>query len=144
MSLPHDWSMDPVPIPHAAGKTYYWFRREVTLPVELEGKDVVFYLANKREIVGPFDSYAIGGDKTGYTLGGTGWYRKHFALDVAGQGKKFEALFGGVYMNSDVWLNGQHLGERPYGYTSFYYDLTPHAQPPQHRTAEFRQRDTVQ
>ena len=34
--------------------------------------------------------------------------------------------FDGVYMNSDVWLNGVHLGNRPYGYSSFQYELTPH------------------
>ncbi len=34
--------------------------------------------------------------------------------------------FDGVYKNCDVWLNGVHLGFHPYGYTSFYYDLTPH------------------
>ena len=29
-------------------------------------------------------------------------------------------------MNSDVWINGHHLGNHPYGYTPFYYDLTPY------------------
>lgn len=29
-------------------------------------------------------------------------------------------------MNSDVWINGTHLGNHPYGYTPFAYDLTPH------------------
>jgi len=36
--------------------------------------------------------------------------------------------FDGVYMNSDVWVNEHHLGKHPYGYTSFYYDLTPFVQ----------------
>ena len=36
-----------------------------------------------------------------------------------------ESDFDGVYMNSDVWLNGHHLGHRSYGYISFYYDQTP-------------------
>jgi beta-galactosidase len=34
--------------------------------------------------------------------------------------------FDGVYQNSDVWINGIHLGLRPYGYVPFAYDLTPH------------------
>jgi len=34
--------------------------------------------------------------------------------------------FDGVMANSDVWINGRHLGKRPYGYVSFGYDLTPH------------------
>ena len=33
--------------------------------------------------------------------------------------------FEGVYMNSDVWVNGQHVGNWPYGYTTFEYDVTP-------------------
>ena len=36
-----------------------------------------------------------------------------------------EVRFDGVYMNSEVWINGQSLGTHPYGYTSFAYDLTP-------------------
>jgi beta-galactosidase/beta-glucuronidase len=34
--------------------------------------------------------------------------------------------FDGVMANSDVWINGFHLGKRPYGYISFSYDLTGH------------------
>ncbi len=34
--------------------------------------------------------------------------------------------FDGVMANSDVWINGYHLGHRPYGYVSFSYDLTGH------------------
>jgi beta-galactosidase len=37
--------------------------------------------------------------------------------------------FDGVYMNSDVWLNGKHLGFHPYGYTPFYYDITSFLNP---------------
>ena len=32
-------------------------------------------------------------------------------------------------MNADVWLNGQHLGNHPYGYTPFVFDLTPYLKP---------------
>lgn len=32
--------------------------------------------------------------------------------------------FDGVYMNSDVWINGQFLGHRPYGFNGFRYDVT--------------------
>ena len=42
------------------------------------------------------------------------------------QGKRVFIEFDGVYMNSDVWLNGVHLGNRPYGYSSFQYELTPY------------------
>ena len=55
--------------------------------------------------------------------GGTGWYRKHFALDKV---EKVFIEFDGVYMNSTVYVNGQKVGFRPYGYSSFEYDITPY------------------
>ena len=58
--------------------------------------------------------------------GGIGWYRKNFTLPESDKGKPAFIDFDGVYMNSDVWINGQHLGHRPYGYISFRYELTPH------------------
>jgi len=72
----------------------------------------------------PIDPQAIGAMDTGYTIGGTGWYRKTFNIPSKLEGKRFHLQFDGVYMNADVWLNGQHLGNHPYGYTSFWYDIT--------------------
>jgi len=79
-------------------------------------------------IVGPFDKKAVGGTATGFAVGGDGWYRKRFRLDRPKDGR-VEVLFEGVYMASDVWLNGHHLGAHPNGYTPFAYDLTPHLAP---------------
>jgi beta-galactosidase len=76
--------------------------------------------------IGPFSELSPGGKSTGHVMGGTAWYRKHFKLDKADAGKKVKVLFDGVYMNSDVWLNGHYLGSYPYGYTAFSFDLTPH------------------
>ena len=76
-------------------------------------------------VIGPFASKSIGATATGYTVGGIGWYRKHFTLKNIAN-KKVSIYFDGVYMNSDVWINGHHLGNHPYGYTPFYYDLTPY------------------
>ena len=73
----------------------------------------------------PFHTKSIGTTATGYTVGGTAWYRKHFTLNNISN-KKVSIYFDGVYMNSDVWINGHHLGNHPYGYTPFYYDLTPY------------------
>ncbi|NDV67969.1 glycoside hydrolase family 2 TIM barrel-domain containing protein [Dysgonomonas sp. 25] len=58
--------------------------------------------------------------------GGIGWYRKTFDVAESDTGKIFYIDFDGVYMNSSVWVNGQLLGERPNGYISFRYDLTPY------------------
>lgn len=65
------------------------------------------------------------GSGNGFAPGGIGWYRKHFVMDTAAQGKKVTIEFDGVYDNSEVWINGQFIGRRPYGYSSFVYDLTP-------------------
>jgi beta-galactosidase len=62
----------------------------------------------------------------GYLPAGIGWYRKTFPLDESLAKKKFTIQFDGVMANSDVWINGYHLGKRPYGYISFNYDLTGH------------------
>jgi beta-galactosidase len=65
------------------------------------------------------------GSGNGYAPGGIGWYRKHFRLDSSQEGQKVEIQFDGVYDNSEVWINGQFVGRRPYGYIPFNYDLTP-------------------
>lgn len=72
----------------------------------------------------PIDSSAAGGLDAGYLVGGTGWYRKSFVLPDNTEGKRFMIQFDGIYMNADVWLNGKHLGNHPYGYTSFRYDIS--------------------
>lgn len=64
-----------------------------------------------------------------YLPDGTGWYRKTFRLPRAMQGKRVRIHFDGIMMQSDVWLNGHHLGHRPYGYCSIEYDLTPWLDP---------------
>lgn len=78
---------------------------------------------------GPFSKKSPGGWFTGNTLGGTGWYRKHFVLSKEDQGKIVKVLFDGVMTESDVWINGTHLGYHPNGYTAFLYDLTPYLKP---------------
>ncbi len=66
------------------------------------------------------------GKPGGFASGGVGWYRKAFNLGKEDAKKKIYIEFGGVYENSEVWINGQYLGKRPFGYISFNYDLTPH------------------
>ena len=96
VDLPHDWSIEDLPS-----------------------------AADKSRVVGPFDPDAKGSTATGFTLGGEGWYRKHFQLQASANGR-VEILFEGIYMNSEVWLNGHPLGTHPNGYTPFAYNLTPH------------------
>ena len=58
--------------------------------------------------------------------GGIGWYRKEFTVPDAQKDRLLFVEFDGVYRNSQVWLNGHFLGARPYGYSSFEYELTPY------------------
>lgn len=79
-------------------------------------------------IQGPFREDNPSGPNGAYLPGGIGWYRKRFTLPQTLRDKHVEIEFDGVYENSDVWINGHHLGQRPYGYVSFNYDLTPYLQ----------------
>lgn len=99
LDLPHDYSMEDLP--------------------QREGV---------RQI-GPFSEESAGGASTGHVVGGQAWYRKHFTINKEDEGKTIKVLFDGVYMNADFWINGNHLGNHPYGYTAFAYDLTKYLNP---------------
>ena len=77
----------------------------------------------------PFNPHAISQVNGGFTTGGTGWYRKIFTLQPAQKNKRFVIQFDGVYMNAEVWVNGQWVGNHPYGYTSFWFDVTNKVKP---------------
>src|SRR5881396_2838889 len=77
-------------------------------------------------IEGEFSEQNPAGVAGGALPGGVGWYRKTFAVPAADSGRDVFVEFDGVYRNSEVWINGQYLGKRPYGYSSFRYELTPH------------------
>ncbi|WP_107821555.1 sugar-binding domain-containing protein [Mangrovibacterium marinum] len=66
------------------------------------------------------------GNDGGYFPAGIGWYRKSFTIPKEWKGQKIGIYFEGVYMNSEVFVNGKSLGVHPYGYSSFDYDLTPY------------------
>lgn len=74
------------------------------------------------------NGYSIDGAQTargGYASGGIGWYRRYFEVDIDSMKDKSMFIdFDGVYMNSEVWVNGKYLGKFPYGYMSFSYDMT--------------------
>ncbi len=110
MLLNENWYFHLGDIENAFEKSYAdmdW--RQVTLPHDWS----VEYPKDRRNSSG-----------TGYVIGGTAWYRKHFALPESAEGKKHFLCFDGVYKNSQVWINGYYLGRRPNGYISFRYDVT--------------------
>ena len=94
IDLPHDWSIEDLPGPEP-GKT-----------------------------IGPFSIESPGARATGYTVGGTAWYRKTFSLNPEENYSKTIISFDGVYMNCDVWVNGKPAGTHPYGYTAFDFDIS--------------------
>lgn len=62
----------------------------------------------------------------GFAVTGVGWYRKSFKLPTMKPDQQVHIEFDGVYMRSEVWINGKSLGKRPSGYVSFGYNLTPY------------------
>lgn len=77
-------------------------------------------------IEGPFAETNKTGGAGAFLPSGIGWYRKHFTLPKIFSNRLISVEFDGVMQNSDVWINGFHLGHRPYGYVSFSDDLTGH------------------
>src|SRR5919106_2054888 len=77
-------------------------------------------------IEGRFSEKHPSGTGGGALPGGIGWYRKTFTVPTTSKGKQIFIEFDGVYRNSEIWINGKYLGKRPYGYSTFEYELTPH------------------
>lgn len=71
-----------------------------------------------------FDYSSPATSECGYLDGGTGWYRKTFVLPESMAGKQISIDFGGIYMDSTVYVNGAYVGNYPYGYMPFSYDIT--------------------
>lgn len=96
VDLPHDWSIEDIPGGQAPAQ------------------------------VGPFDKNSPTRTATGFTLGGVGWYRKHFRVDGFAPDTRIEIAFDGAYLDSEVYLNGHRLGSNVHGYIPFAFDLTPY------------------
>lgn len=99
IDLPHDWSIEK-------------------LPGQEPGK-----------VVGPFHKESKGTTATAYTLGGVGWYRKTFVLEPNDKLSHTIIHFDGIYMNSEVWVNGRKVGSYPSGYSAFHFDITKFLKP---------------
>ncbi len=94
LDLPHDWSIEDLP------------------------NQVV------DSVIGPFSKASVGMMGTGYTVGGTAWYRKTFTIDKSNKNKSVYLQFDGIYMVSDIWVNGRFVEQNTNGYTSCWYDIT--------------------
>jgi beta-galactosidase len=129
LDLPHDWSIEDLPGSDPALNSI--IRDADTAPLWQK-------VTKSPRLIGPFDArlndnqayaHSASGAPTAFTVGGIGWYRKRFTLPPLAPDAHVELEFDGVYMNAQVWLNGELVAEHPYGYTPFAADLTPHLDP---------------
>ena len=95
-------------------------------------------------IEGPYDRANPTSRGGGYLPSGVGWYRKTFTVAKSDAAKKFAIEFDGIMANSDVWVNGHHLGKRPSGYQSLHYDLSPYLKFGEKNILAVRADNTVQ
>lgn len=117
LNLPHDWSIEDFE-PAGAGVNAE-IRESDTAPLWQRVK-------GGPQKIGPFHRALSGGGRdTAFTVGGVAWYRKRFVMPQGAPDARVELVFDGVYMGAEVWCNGRRLGERPYGYVPFAFDLTP-------------------
>ena len=74
-------------------------------------------------IAGPIAQANPTGGAGGFFPVGVGWYRKELAVPADWAGKRIRVEFEGVYMNADVYANGEKVANHPYGYTPIWCDL---------------------
>lgn len=102
ITVPHDWAI------------YGPFDKEID-------KQIVAITQNNEKVAT---------EKTGRTgalpFTGVGWYRTSFQVPNLSKEKKVLLVFDGAMSESQVYVNGQKVGYRPYGYSYFYYDITPY------------------
>jgi len=77
-------------------------------------------------IAGPFDKSNPASGEGAFLPTGVGWYRTKIPAEALVEGKRVFIELDGVMANSDVWVNGSHLGHRPSGYVSLRYEITRH------------------
>jgi beta-galactosidase len=76
-------------------------------------------------VEGPFNQ-SLPGETGKLPWSGQAWYRKHFTIPAADQGRCLYLDVDGAMAYAMVWLNGQFVGGWPYGYASWRVDLTPY------------------
>lgn len=74
-------------------------------------------------IAGPIAQANPTGGAGGFFPVGVGWYQKELNVPAEWAGKRLSLEFEGVYMNADVYVNGDKVASHPYGYTPIWCDL---------------------
>ena len=124
-------------------KEWLFQKKDITEPIQIYTSWDTVNIPHDWAINGPFDlnqdmqfvQVIEDGDKeaklrTGRTgalpATGMGQYRKELFLPVEKSTQRVYIEFDGVMSNAKIYLNGEYIGERPYGYSSFSFDLTDH------------------
>lgn len=106
-------------------------------------------------IYGPFDpeidkqivrivqnNEQVATEKTGRTGAlpfiGVGWYRTTLDMSEVKPHNQVLITFDGAMSNAIVYVNGKKVGNRPYGYVYFYFDITSYISPDKNNTVAVR------
>lgn len=73
---------------------------------------------------GQTKAQAQAGRTGGLPFVGPGWYRLSFDAPGFAEGKRAVLVFDGAMSHANVYVNGKKAGFWPYGYNSFYLDVT--------------------
>lgn len=84
------------------------------------------------------------GDSGGYFGGGIGWYRKQLFIPTAYNNKNVTITFDGVYMQYDLYVNGQKVGSQSNGYITRFFDVSKFVKPGQNNVIALRVDNSVQ
>ena len=99
-------------------------------------------LNDKQEVAISQDGQKEAMEHAGRTGGlpfvGVGWYRTEFDVPQFQAGKRATILFDGAMSHANVYINGQKVGYWPYGYNSFYFDITKYLKPGEKNTLAVR------
>ena len=69
---------------------------------------------------------------------GVGWYRRELEIPRDLGQRRVRLTFDGAMSHARVYVNGQEVGYWPYGYNSFYFDITDYVRPGQRNVLAVR------
>jgi beta-galactosidase len=88
------------------------------------GADAAGFDDSQWNLIGLPHSFSIPYFESPQFYVGYGWYRKHFNVPAAWQGKRLFVEFDGAFQDAEVYVNGTRVGEHKGGYTGFTFDIT--------------------
>lgn len=70
-----------------------------------------------------FNSQSPANNEGGLLDGGTGYYARVLDIPESLGNKDIRIRFGGIYMDSTCYINGKFVGNYPFGYNTFSYNI---------------------